>query len=163
GGVVWLLDAATGHTLARSKGFPGWAAAIAPDGTWFVTGDEDGTLQTWDAATGELRHTFDYHEAQGWITQIDIAPDGTWFAWVAVGEYANTPGVRSGERPPGASRLQPEGFPGETVAIAPDGSSVAVGADSGLSVYDTSTGHTVLTRPWTCGKPHVAADGSWVA
>jgi WD40 repeat protein len=51
------------------------SVAVAPDGTWLATGHEDGTVRTWDTATGQPRATLAGH-TDG-VSAIAIAPDGT--------------------------------------------------------------------------------------
>ena len=57
------------------------SVAVAPDGTWLATGHEDGTVRTWDTATGQPRATLAGH-TDG-VSAIAIAPDGTRIATVS--------------------------------------------------------------------------------
>jgi WD40 repeat protein len=51
--------------------------AIAPDGTWFVSGGWDRTVRIWDPVTGTKRATLTADTA---VYAAAIAPDGTWLA-----------------------------------------------------------------------------------
>jgi WD40 repeat protein len=50
---------------------PAWSVSFAPDGDTLFSSSDDGTVKSWDAATGALRHTF----VVG--SQVrDLGPDG---------------------------------------------------------------------------------------
>jgi WD40 repeat protein len=48
--------------------------AFSPDGRTFVTGNQDGTMQTWDAVTYDLQNTLNGHT--GSISRITFSHDG---------------------------------------------------------------------------------------
>jgi WD40 repeat protein len=54
----------------------GWtfAVAITPDGTRAVSGSDDGTVRTWDLATGRAQVTLTGHTRPAW--SVAITPDG---------------------------------------------------------------------------------------
>jgi WD40 repeat protein len=55
--------------------WPFHAMAMSPDGIWFVTGGEKGTLQKWATTTGAPLG--DPIDTGGWVASIAITPDGT--------------------------------------------------------------------------------------
>lgn len=55
-----------------------WCLAIAPDGTWLVSGSTDGTARIWDARSGATRHVLAGHT--GRVNCCVVAPGGTWLA-----------------------------------------------------------------------------------
>ena len=57
------------------------AVVISPDGTWLATSQEDGTVRTWDAATGQPRATLKGHTDLA--TAVAVAPDGSRIASVS--------------------------------------------------------------------------------
>lgn len=54
------------------------AVAIAPDGTWLATGNDDGMVRIWDPVSGAQRHTLTGHTRI--VNAVAIARDGTWLA-----------------------------------------------------------------------------------
>ena len=115
------------------------AVAIAPDGSWLVTGATDWSLRTWDAVTGQQRAVLTGHTGE--VTAVAIAPDGS---WLASGSTDNT--VRIWDIATRRTRATLTGHTGQVsaVAIAPDGSWLATGSSdktrgSGLPPTDRAT------------------------
>lgn len=72
-GAVNLLDSATGEAIWELSSFND-VACFSPDGRFVATGDEDGGVHIWDAASGqELRQLIGH---TGYVRGIDFSPDG---------------------------------------------------------------------------------------
>jgi hypothetical protein len=114
-----LQRALTGHAGRVT------AVAIAPDGTWLATGDDDGSVRIWDPATGQQRATL---RQAGPVRAVAIAPDGAWLAaasgdgTVRIWDPAST-GIRA------AMRVD---RPLADCAWSPSGQSLVVVGDAGL-------------------------------
>jgi WD40 repeat protein/DNA-binding SARP family transcriptional activator len=95
GAVVAALSPRDGRTLAlwseagpiefldllSKRRWPGgrddggaWSIQFSPDGKTLVTGDGDGSVKVWDVAPGQLRETFQGHEAR--VLGLRFSPDG---------------------------------------------------------------------------------------
>lgn len=118
-------------------GIPWWpicAVAIAPDSTWFATGDY-GRVRIWDAATWQQRVvlttdtqrvTLTRHPNQ--VEAVAIAPDATWLA------AADLRSVHIWDTATGTQRAILTG-PVRAMAIAPGGAwlaTVGTAGDSGM-------------------------------
>ena len=165
-----LPDPALRRTLAGQGGVV-LAVAIAPDGTWLASADDDGLVRIWDPATGELRDTL-INAAR--LTAVAIAPDGTWLASGAYGAYGGL--VRIWDPATGEPRATLTGhFDRVTaVAIAPDGTWLASasddahrGAHGGLvRIWDPATGKLRADLTGHGGPVRavaIASDGAWLA
>ena len=129
----------------------GVPVAVAPDGSWLATGDGDGTVRIWDAATGRQRAAMTGHTST--ITAVAVAPDGS---WLASGSLDKT--VRIWDAATGRQRAVLAGHSNavRAVAVTPDGSWLAI-RRRGRDGADLGRGHRRGTgRPdW----PHPGCDG----
>jgi WD40 repeat protein len=111
--------------------------AVAPDGSWLVSGSFDNTVGIWDVATGQERATFARRiDAQRatftrrieWVNAVAVAPDGS---WLVSGNYDGT--VRIWDVATGKQRATFTGHTGSVnaVAVSPDGSWLVSGSDDG--------------------------------
>ena len=149
----------SGHTgLMTLAGVP---VAVAPDGSWLATGDGDGTVRIWDAATGRQRAAMTGHTST--ITAVAVAPDGS---WLASGSLDKT--VRIWDAATGRQRAVLAGHSNavRAVAVTPDGSWLASGGvDGTVRIWDAATGEerAVLTgHTLAVTAVAVSADGSWL-
>ena len=131
---IW--EAATGKEQTTPVGRIGLvvALALAPDGSWLATDDEDGTVRIRDVATGRKRAALVGHVG---LVTLAVAPDGT---WLAVGGEDGT--VRIWDVISGKERGILVGHTSwvRAVAVAPDGSWLATGGQDGtVRVWDVAT------------------------
>lgn len=72
---VWDLETATAVMVARGEEPGAFHAAVwSPDGRLFATAGGDTQVRLWDAATGQLLHTFRDHSQPVW--SVAFSPNG---------------------------------------------------------------------------------------
>jgi len=121
---------------------PVLSAAWAPDGQTILSGDWDGTIKLWDAASGQLRRTLPGTKKA--VRCLAVAPDGVLVA-AGVNEKGKDLRVwdaRAGEPRPGfkGHRLRTR-----ALAFAPDGRTLATGSAGAkklgeIKLWDSATG-----------------------
>ncbi|MDF5752797.1 NB-ARC domain-containing protein [Spongiactinospora sp. TRM90649] len=138
-----------------------WGCPIGPDGTWLVTGGDDGTLRIWDVATGKQRALL--RDSEG-VWTVDLGPDGTLAASAGVDGA-----VRLWDLAVERVRTVLTGHVGGVwwCRFSPDGTWLAsAGDDRTLRIWDVATGeqHAMLhghqSEVWTC-EPDPG--GGWLA
>jgi len=141
GDTVFLFDEATGAPVSRfGREHQGRALAFAADGKEIVTGQPDGALGVWDAASGKWLRSVGHAPDAGWIDSLALSPGGKTIWWA--GDYQG-PGLRdlaTGEDLrvfSGGSQSSPE-----CVAVSPEGDWVALGG----RVWDVKTGAVIAER-----------------
>jgi WD40 repeat protein len=180
-GLVRTWDTGTGRQRAVLAGHAAQvtAAAVAPDGTWLATGDNRGLVRTWDTSPGAGSPEAGRDDLAA--TTVTFAPDGTWLAtgdqdgrvrtWdTATGQQRL---LLAGERlRTGVQRLPRISVVAEVgrihaVAIAPDGTWLAAGSESGhVRICDTATGKRRIVLGGGLDKMTavaIAPDGTWLA
>ena len=136
------------------------ALAVAPDGSWLVTGSSDGMVRILDAATGQVRMAFRGHRRA--INAVAVAPDGSWLATCGWDKK-----MRIWDPATGKEQASIACNDTSAVAIAPDGSWLAIGIRRRIRIWDTAT-KTERARSdaeqvgWVTAVA-VSPDGDWVA
>ena len=118
------------------------ALAWSPDSRLIVTGSQDGTVQIWEALTGEQRIMFRGHT--GSVNVVAWSPDGRLVSSAGCDKVIYVWRAETGEivcAYHGHTALLTRGL-----AWSPDGSRLASGAwDSTVQVWDAHSGLTLLT------------------
>jgi RNA polymerase sigma factor (sigma-70 family) len=138
---------------------------VSPDGRWVAGVDNShlighGTeLTVWDLDQPEQPRVFTMREGSGHYGALAFGTDGTVYTvatpdsgWLSlVSRWGPAPGERSGGWDgPRLPRFPFHGAP--TVAISPDGDTLAIGTHTGvIRLYDTGTGKEIVV-----GGPHAA-------
>jgi WD40 repeat protein len=74
-GPIEFLDLVNGRRRPGGRNEGGaWSIRFSPNGTTLATGDDDGSVKVWDAASGQLRETFQGHEAR--VAGLRFSVDG---------------------------------------------------------------------------------------
>src|SRR6266705_1115385 len=113
----------------------------SPDGTRIASGGEDGTVQVWNAATGE--RTLTYQLYAGSLHSVTWSPDGTRIAFTSQDNS-----VQVWDATTGKHLLTYRGHAGSVVPMAwsPDGKRIASGSSDGIvEVWDAATGQHLMT------------------
>jgi WD40 repeat protein len=109
---------------------------VSPNGTWIVSGANDGTLSIWDVATGAELATLTGHTSV--VLCCAVSPDGTWI--VSTGSDGT---LKIWDVGSGIERATLTGHTGVVhgCAVSPDGALiVSAGSDSTLRIWDAATG-----------------------
>ena len=114
------------------------SVVFSPDGKYILSGSGDGTLQLWDAETGELvRPPLEGH--QSWVQSVAFSPDGKRIVSGSDDKTIRVWDAMTGElvRPP------LEGHQGwvQSVAFSPDGKRIVSGSyDNTIRIWDATVG-----------------------
>ncbi|MEM6517899.1 MAG: substrate-binding domain-containing protein [Cyanobacteria bacterium P01_C01_bin.70] len=126
-----VAEPITGHTGAVRE------MALSPDGSTLITASEDGSIRRWNVADGTPQgDPLTGH--QGSVQALSIKPDGSFFSGGADGTVRqwDASGAPVGEPLSGSG-------PVNAIATNPDGTSVAVGDDTGALQYLSGMGEPV--------------------
>ena len=145
-GIVKIWDLETRKVLHSFKGHADYVRSVAvfPDNSKIVSASKDGTINIWNANTGELKHTFN---ANIELNAVAVFPDGSKI--VAGGMGSPTYPVKVWDVVSGEVRI----FEGHTsyivaVAVFPDGSKIATGDnDRNVKIWDIESGRELRTLP----------------
>jgi RNA polymerase sigma factor (sigma-70 family) len=160
-GDIVLCDPATGRQEGTLHGNPHpnylRVLALSPDGKTLASPDKDGTIPLWDVARRKVRCVL--KSADNLTGPVAFSADGKWL--FSAGGVSDKEGghpfrVRNGSvrvwdvatgkvwrtlRDPSFS----EGLP--SLAVAPDGRTLAISGDGGLALWDEATGKRLRSLP----------------
>jgi WD40 repeat protein len=152
------LREVTGADVKSLAGHRITCVAFASDSARFITGDLNGTVQLWDAASGEVLHTLS--QQAGPVYSVCLAPSGEYA--VAAGEDSVVELLRL-ESPSDRQVLARLEAPVRCARFSRDGSRLAVITDTWsttaaptVAVYDVAT-HARLLQ-WSTAGPVGAVD-----
>ena len=153
-GAAWLLlhprkQIIPGATLCDYRGHTGRVRSVSwsPDGTRIASASRDGTVQVWNALTGETRLI--YHGHAGRVHAVAWSPDGK---SIASGGEDTTVQVWDAGRGSHLFTLREHTRSVLSVAWNPTGSRIASGSqDKTVQVGDTTREATILTYAGALG------------
>ena len=97
-GGTWIWDTRTGRVRTKIASIPGgtYGADLSPDGRLVATGNGDGIVRIFDAASGQLLDTLAGHQDLGFF--VRFSPGGERLVSVAVDRTARVWDVRTGKQ-----------------------------------------------------------------
>ncbi|MEM7349267.1 MAG: hypothetical protein AAF657_00580 [Acidobacteriota bacterium] len=138
-GTARVWDVGTGRSKAKlDHGAKINDLALSPDGTVAVTGGEDGRVVLWKVPSGEAIRAIELGIEQ--ITDVEFSPDGQYVAAGMIRPAAALIDLHTGEI---VRRLAARAFSSH-LAFSRDGSRLAVGCCSGVSLYEPKSGSAGL-------------------
>ena len=114
------------------------SVAVAPDGSWLVSGGADGTVRIWDVATWRERALLAGHT--GGVASVAVAPDGS---WLVSGGADGT--VRIWDVAAWQARAMMRVENSVCTCAWLGSSALAVGGSAGLYLFDFLTGISQVT------------------
>lgn len=165
---VWQYDYPTLDPVRRLASDAPWINAVAwsPDGNLAATGNNQGQIQLWNARTHEVAARLDAGTDP--IAAVEWSTNGQALAtWAADGRLRLWDTATGSERAAVYAGV-PVGWHG--LAWSPDGSSLALGSDTGILILDAQTGeatgkltdgvYKVASVAWSPDGSHVVSGDS---
>jgi eukaryotic-like serine/threonine-protein kinase len=160
-----------GTTLLTYRGANGGAVGVtwSPDGKYLASiGEEDNTVQVWDALTGKLQSSYSVHFEGAGVGLPAWSPDGKYLVTGGCDDVAKVIDAKTGKL-----LLAYHGHSGSeqgacvSAAWSPDGRYIASGGNDSVQVWDATTGHLrakygnggVMTLAWSPDGKYVASGG----
>jgi RNA polymerase sigma factor (sigma-70 family) len=174
-GAVRRWDAATGREAGRTVLPPGdTAAPLSGDGGTFVTAERAGPVHVWDTASG--KEVGGFRAAGEGFYPPALSADGSALALTDTRERVVRVRDRAGrelrsfelpDAPPLLPGVKAPVDPARAPVFSPDGTRLAVRADTRLVVYSLATGREVgrlsFRQGEAAGGVAFSADGRWLA
>ncbi|KAG8695958.1 POC1 centriolar protein A, partial [Ceratobasidium sp. 395] len=119
-----------------------WSVAVSPNGQRIASGSQDGTVQVWDAETGDVvLGSLNGHSGQ--VNCVAFSPDGRWIASASKDVTIRVWNAETGE--PRFDPLRGHSHEVASVAFSPDGHRLVSGSmDETARVWELKTSQSVL-------------------
>ncbi|MEQ8963665.1 MAG: WD40 repeat domain-containing protein, partial [Coleofasciculus sp. C2-GNP5-27] len=127
--------------------------AFSPDGEWLATGDSDGMIRLWEAASGKEILSSKGHNS--WVYSVAFSPDGQILASGSIDNLVRLWSASSGEC---LKTLQGHTDVVRSCAFSPDGQILASGsADNLVKLWSVSSGECLKTLQCHTGRIYSVA------
>ncbi len=145
-GTISVFDADTGQAKTTMQGQSSFNNAIAYDADdgWLAMGGQDGTVKVWDVTARQSLVTIQAHKLQ--VTGIAFSYDGK---TIATSSDDQTVKLWDWQNKKTLAAVQATA---QKMAFSPDGSQLAVGEDTKITLWNTSDGKLLYTFNVTSGS-----------